>query len=452
MPAALDAPIRSTLPFTLPLAAVAALLLVVATSPGYFSFDSGFMWWQARTLQLSSLQAPGMTLLLAGMLRLGLGPGALVAFNISAFFVLIALLPALLGLGRWAALGVFLLLACCPPLLLLLPHLWTDVQLLVLLLAASAALLALARWRRVYLLSAVVALAMLCALWVRPNALAAVLPLLVAWSLLTFSGRGRQMSAVVLLLAVAFFGARAMDRIFVVEHRDAWAVPMMWDLQWLSASGNEIELPPGLYYPGLSAAQLRQTFDPDTAMGVFANPVANPGAEEFTAERRSALLAHWWQAVRTQPLPYLHHRARVFGRLLGSHRSGTGVGLIDSPGITAFRDNPPMKVANPGWHHAFRHFADALKAHGASAAWPWLVLGMGLLLIRSLRRLPWDDIDRTLLTIAASGWCYLLPFALIAPSTELRYAAWPIAASLLSGAGLWARAALRLHPARSSTN
>lgn len=443
MPTAANAPFLDPIKLTLPLATAAAMLLVLATWPGYLSFDSGFMWWQARTLQLSSLQAPGMTLLLAGLLRVGLGPGALIAFNICAFFGLLALLPGLLGLRRRAAFAAFVLVAFCPPLLLLLPHLWTDIQLLVLLLGASAALLAIARFGRSWRWNLITALTLMAALWVRPNALAAVLPLLLAWAVLAFDSRGRQALVVGALLGVAFLTHRALDRALVVEHRDAWAVPLMWDLQALSAASDRVELPVGLYYPGLSAAQLRASFDPDTAMGIFSNPVANPGAEAFTAERRTALLQSWWRAVRAQPSVYLRHRAQVFLRLLGSHQTGTGVALVDSPSIGAFRDNPPLTIANPSLHFQFRKLADGLKANSVSAAWPWLSLGLGMLLLRAARRAPLDRIDATLLVIAGSGVLYLLPFALIAPSTELRYVAWPIAALLLSGAGLLARAPLR---------
>ena len=421
------------LAFRLLLALLAAGLLIAAVWPGYLSFDSSFMWWQARTLALSNLQSSGMTLVLAALLRLGASPGLLVALHIGAFFLLLAWLPSVLGLRLgWRV----LLLALSPPLLLLLPHLWSDVHLLVVLLAAALFLLAAAQTgARALRMLAFVALAY--ALLVRPNALAAVLPLACALSLQSFARWPQRLGLIGAVLVVGFLLGRTLDRVWVVEHRDAWAVLLLWDLQAIGATTGEVELPAGLYYPSLTAAAFKASFDPDTAMGVFNSPVANPGAEQFTQARKAALLKRWWEAVRAHPEIYLAHRARTFGRLLGPHRDGTAVHLFDMPGQVAFRDNPPLASAWPSAHERFRALAEMLKSSGLAAPWLWLGLGSTLLAIGTWQRRRRLQIrEQTLLLIGASALAYLLPYALIAPSTEMRYLAWSICGLMLAGLGM----------------
>jgi len=415
------------------LALLLAIGLIAAVYPGYLSFDSSYVWWQARTGQMSNLSAPGFTLSVAL-----LGPTLPVIAQIVGYFLLIAALPRALGCGRVAAWVVFAALALCPPMLVLLPHLWSDVQLTVCLLAASLGLLlGAASQPRGYLL-ALIAVLLIYAVQIRLNALAAVVPLACAWGFLLDPRPRRALVACAALLATAFAVSSAINQTSVREQRSAWAVPVMWDLQAMSIASDQMLLPASVQGPGLDVAQLRTSFDQDTAVGLFSRTrsgVAGPGAEEFSRDRKSALVENWMAAIRAQPWTYLQHRTRVFSRLIGAHRDASALGLVDFPSVVQYLDNPPLAQPNSRWHDAYRALAEGLKASGLIA--PWIYLSAGIALgIYGLRRGPWRMQERVLLSIGLSGLLYLVPYFIIAPSTELRYAAWAVVACLLAGLGL----------------
>jgi hypothetical protein len=237
--------------------------------------------------------------------------------------------------------------------------------------------------------------------------------------------------AAVLLAGAALASALALK---IEERRDAWAVILMWDLQALSVARGAVLLPSNLHGPGLSAAELARSFDPHTAMGLYLNTpsgIANPGVEAFTAERKSALIGAWFSAIRTDPGAYLSHRTRVLIGLLGTHRDGSERGLIDAPGVTPFQNNPSPGAPLVPLNRPFLAAADALKSSGLIAPGLWLGLGALLFVARGFRRV--DRRDALLWAIAASALGYLLPYALIAPSIETRYALWSVLGLLLAG-------------------
>ena len=154
--------------------AIAVFALAVFTLyPGFYTFDSAYQLYQARTGEYHGLQPPTMTLAWAGLLGLGLPPGSLLVVHLAALCAGAALIG--LSLPRpWGLIAPLVLL--WPPFLALFGHLLIDVGLAASLLLATGWI----AWTRATGRGALgwwAAIPLAYAVGVRHNALLAVPPL-----------------------------------------------------------------------------------------------------------------------------------------------------------------------------------------------------------------------------------------------------------------------------------
>ncbi len=397
--------------------------------PGWYSFDSAYLLWQARSGAYSDLQPPLLALAWSLLLALGAAPGALLVLHLllataglflfarAATFSFAPLLPALL---LW------------PPFLVLFGHLWADVALAAALLLAGG-LLALARTHPRAAWFALLPLAY--AIGVRHNALPAVLPLLVLLVARVPRSHRRGGSALLLALAagVALYVASiALTRLLVAESRPAWTPTAIWDLSAVSVASGTLLLPPGLHGPGLDVDELRPLVNSDTSMTILVGATSgiNPGIDiPLPAPVLRDLRNGWLQLPLDHTEAWLHHRAAVAWSLFGPQRRDKTEDLMFVPRIVSFGDNPAI-VPN-------RTRANAVLAGVVMGRrdQPWctpiLYLLLALPALAAVQRRGFRG-DRGLVTaLVASAWLYALPLVFIVPSAEWRYTLWPMLASAL---------------------
>jgi hypothetical protein len=134
----------------------------------------------------------------------------------------------------------------------------------------------------------------------------------------------------------------------------------------------------------------------------------------------SEMVARWQAAILTHPAAYLRHRTRETTRLLG----------IDTrPVCYPFQErsvhpNPFVPEASPGTlNRAVMAALDAVKNGPLFRVWLYLALCAA-----------WAVVGRgrvAALALAASGVLYLVPYYVIAPDCDFRYAWWTVLAALL---------------------
>lgn len=421
-------------------AAVATPLAVLAWGlyPGYASFDTLSQLAQARGA-IDDVAAPGMVLLFRATAAHFHDTGFAFIFGLLMIVWATVVVLRQPGVPR---LAVALALGALLPLWLLLPQAWSDIHMLACLAAAVAIALRAPRdaqgrlgWMAVLAILALVG----WATWVRHNAILAVLPLL---GLLPAGPRGLRSRALAAgALVVALLLLRAASGMVVDVQRSVWALIPMWDLQALSIRRGEVLLPPGFVGPGMDVEQLRGAFSPYSAAPLFAGTrsgVRNPTIERLDAQQAQVLRRAWLDAVAAAPTDWLAHRATVLRGLLGTHRTGDLAAMVDVP---QFPPGARRSAGQERVHACWRGFAERAKAVGvASALWP-LLAGSLLLAVgwRRQRGLAWPVV-----LLAASALLYAAAYAVIAPSSELRYLAWPMWAWCMAGClALGGRAAMR---------
>jgi hypothetical protein len=438
-PAISHALMRKSALILIPALIVAAIML--ASWPGYLSFDSASQWQQARHGVFKDVAPPLLPALWRLFMLCGLpstsGPLLLVS-GLSVFgFARLACNAEAYGQSRlasvWALFGPL-----CPLLVLLLPHVWTDLLLTAALLAAGALLIA-PRFGRLAQFSVLVLLALATA--ARHNGILAVLPLatLMVWRIWPATRLLRRSLATVGVLTLLLASKWLLSTALVEQRVDTWAVTPMYDLQAVSLATGKQLLPTNLVGQGVNVKQLAVAFHPYSASMLFSGTqlaVVNPTLEQLTGEQSSALWSAWL-ALPLQPT-WWSHRWRLFRGLLGPHRAPGLVGLVDSPRITAYGDNPPLQTVFPAAHTWYRLTASAIKEYWLGAAVLYLLLGLvggTFLWWRSRRVVKPNPADQLLLfsafALLASAWLYTLPYFLLAPSSETRYVLWPALASWL---------------------
>jgi len=427
---------RKTALILLPTLILAIILL--ASWPGYLSFDSAFHWHQARHGEFGGAAPPLLTALWWLFIQCGLpstsGPllltGGMYVFGFARFALnaeardqpQLAIVLAVLG-------------PACPLLVLLLPHVWTDVLMTAALLAASSLLNA-PRFGRQAQLSVLVLLVL--ATSARHNGIFAVLPLTAwlvwrMWPEARLVQRGPILAGLLCLLVISKW---LLTTALIEQRLDGWATAPMYDLQAVSVATGKQLLPTNMVKPGMDVEQLAAAYHPFNGSLLFNADVANPAMTPLTADQRSALLTAWL-ALPLEPA-WWSHRWRLFRGLIGPHRATELAGLTDSPGFSARRDNPPLQRTFPVVHSWYRATASFVKRAWLGAAGLYLLLGLAggvFLWRRSRQAFEPEPSDHSLLLTAfvllTSAWTYTLPYFLLAPSADTRYLLWPALASWL---------------------
>ena len=466
--------------------AVSYCTLVAALSgPGFASFDTAYQWWMVRHAAVSTLWPPSYVITFGWFDVFSpyvYAPTVWFCINLTLVSAASSAIGYFCGRTVIAAVAIFLALAASPVSWLLLPHIWSDVALVAVLMLSVACMLVSAAWEaHKHVGKPMLCVSLLClfaAVGIRHNGMLAVLPLATLWCMITlrpFFAR----SGSALRVAFALVGATILTSIFVVVHTglshvlatersDTWAITAIWDLQAMSIATDQV-LIPTLISPNTGLADLRASYDPSNAVALYSRSKASwaNATTGLSTQQSTALATAWWNAIRAAPFAYLAHRSAAIALMLGIDQldASTGRPVATStrvePAQVSFRDNPTRAFWWDGGVNAWRRIADYL----ANSRWgtPIATLMMSLLTVaialtqsalRRRRNLRADgeksgascategmsghppalvpDTWPHAATCLASGAMYFAGLFVAAPTADMRYAFWPVIATVLT--------------------
>lgn len=404
--------------------------------PGYLSWDSAYVWWQARHGEFDPTQPPVMTRAWA-LARAALpDPGGMLLLQLLPLWAGLALFANAIGGGAARRAAVVLSIGLWPPLLALQPHLWKDVWTVGGFALAVGALAVDRRaphrgWRALALAALLVA----CAF--RMNALAGALPLLawMAWRACRAQPRPRLAAGLAtgaLVAVIAGLGTLA-------NHVPGRSVPMwpalaMWDLAAVSIAEDRNLFPPDWVEPALTVDDLRRDFSPYVNVPSFASGQLRLNFyHDYTPAQFDGLRAAWLALPREHPRAYFAHRWAVSRALLGLDAQAQPDYLVLQPGVVAFRDNPPLARRNDALHLQLQAALDRAIDTPLFTPALYLLVALAVLALAAWRRRASGPAALGCV-VAMSSLALTLPMFLIAPSSDFRYLAWPV---LAAGLSLW---------------
>jgi len=410
----------------------AAALYALAFYPGAMGFDSAYQWWQARGGQTSNVHSPALTWAWRASDALSDGPGALFLLQLALFFGGVALIALQLPLLRSVWRVAFVLGAGALPICwALFSALLSDTLLVGVLCCAVGLALPLRSGQGPGRFVAVLLL-LLIAVLLRKNALPAVLPLLVyafmrqfGWPLV----RSVLAACLVatLMQAAAWVGESRVDR-----HGSVLPSLELWDLAAMSIDSGQIVLPASSHGPALTVEDLAQAFRPYACSTLFEQTRAGmmPAFVDDGDPRGAQVTQAWLAAIAAHPGAYLRHRWRLTAALFGAKATDWPQELVYFTGETAYRDNPPLPAADGALNRAWLAVMRQLAPTPAFAAWPYLIVSIGVLAVAWRRRR--EPFGGLALAVVASGWLYGLPLVVLAASAELRYLGWTCVAAYIA--------------------
>lgn len=450
---------RTRLALLVAIAAAHVAVVSALTWPGFASFDTAYQWWMARQWEISTLWPPSYVIsfhvldLLRPMLS---APTAwflinLVLINLGAALVAFSCARTLMG-----TIFCHVAIVGSPVAWLLVPHIWSDVVLVSTLLLSTGGMLLVAIRGRSPVIGRLILAASLFGLFaavgVRHNAVIAVFPLTVLWLVVATDTRVTAPRALILMV---IYGA-AVTTLFAVMHlavsrwvtavrADNWAITAIWDLQALSVASGQ-NLVPKSISANTDVADLRSSFDPTNAVGMYSNSRAQwaNSTTGLTQLQALDLATAWHSAILTYPAHYLSHRAGVTAMLVGVQSNGR-VGTRVEPVQTQFRDNPPRHFWWAAGIDLWRKIALVMGAlwitsPAATMAIAAFTLVAGLM--RSQRVVHSGNLasdafgqgGKLLFAVAitASGLLYLAGLFFTAPASDMRFAFWPVIALVLA--------------------
>ena len=288
------------------------------------------------------------------------------------------------------------------------------------------------------------------AVGVRYNAAPALLPLF--WLLLLpFFGRpGWRRSVGMATLAISGTALLLVGgRLVSYQLLDAKRIHLeqaieLYDLAGISVISGADVIPDEAKRANFSSQVLRTAYSPNSSSSLIFRPdpaILPPLQLTENLQYLTIFRQAWEHAIINNPWAYLSHRGAVFGSLLGSffatvdyrQQSATfeaSVVVLGDPAVKSIDVGRPM--------FGQRIAASLLMAFINWAAvhtyllfgWPWLlVLVATFVETIVLRKRPMAEVA---IGLSASGLLYLLPYFVVAPSSDFRYLYWSIVAANLS--------------------
>lgn len=399
------------------LAALGFVLTIVAFYPGWMSNDSVAQYIDARADVYHDWNPVLFAWWWRQLDRIHTGPAPFLVQNALFYWVAFATMAFALAPRGLLAAVLVLLAGFWPGTLLIVGTIWKDIAFGTSQLLAYALLLAtdIAHGRPPWLLRIFLFLLLVFGVGVKTNGLT-VLPVTVAyWAYVEGwikTPRGRFL-AVAVLMSVPFISwsivpegkVRRTPQVQYIQTHDLLAI---------SASSGRLLLPDYVIEAkGLTAASAHDLYDPETNDAFFwgAGPVT---LYTDDPQQLRDLQERWLTALRSHPVQYLTHRARVFVKLL---RIGAR-----EPGIVC-----ACGIVKNEWGFEFSENAISrtLVASLAVSPWmffPWIYLGMMIVSSSLLAAHRVRAEFRGFVLAAISGsWCFVLPHFFVAPTSEYRY-------------------------------
>jgi hypothetical protein len=419
--------------------AVGAVAYAVVFYPGAMSFDSAYLWWQARGGESTNVYGVGMTWLWRVGNAVMPGPGALFVLQLLLFWSGLVLIAQRLSAPMPWRLVFMLVAAAAPVCFVLLSHVWSDTMLMAVLTCAIGIALRSREGCRLCLWP--VWALLLLAMTLRHNAAAAVFPLLIYTVHLRNANVDRgagtflRTASIALLVALLFQGASFLLDRTVDKRRATFAAIQLWDLAAVSLDVGTILLPPASHGAGLTLDDLRRAFVPYTNTILFEKTQAGMlGPHFFSPDDplNDEIRRAWFGAIVAHPASYLEHRWRLTRALFGSKSHDWPRGLVYFDGEHQYDGNPPVTPNSSRAHAWFVGLFEAMRDSVLLSAWPYLCLAVVALAAAVVRRHRADMWPA--LAVPTSGLLYAAPLPFIAPAAELRYTGWTCLAALIGTA------------------
>lgn len=255
---------------------------------------------------------------------------------------------------------------------------------------------------------------------------------------LSFSGRAAMSVLGFLTLAVLAFAIRAVAHVNVESQQNSWVTILAWDIAGVAARSDH---PVSMYHTpvpasGIKAAYNCRTSDP-LVFGTAPLPMNQPDREQKIPADMEAheYVTAWLDAVRSQPISYLEHRACVLTEYLGlgdAPHYPFPFGVVPNRLGVSFERTP----ANIALYFIYYPIADSVMFR----PWFWLLivtLASGYIAASGAPSLAFPLLFSALAS-AARG--------LIVPAADVRYALWIFVAAVYA-----AMIALDLAVARRGT-
>jgi hypothetical protein len=409
--------------------------------PGFTYSDSVRQFQQVVTGQIDNAHPPIMVYVWAAANRLVYGPAGMLALQDAGYWAGLVLVALRAFRGAGARMAFVLGLGLLPPLFGTLATVWKDSQALAALLLASGLAAHAVRRRASWSVGAALLL-VFYALALRFNNVLTVVPLVwllaeplstapMARRLAGALGPVRRRSAVFAALSAAMLSATcAIDTLGVKRVHYVAAVPL-WDLAQISLARGELLVPrSAITNPQLDLARLEWISRPYRcdyrSVRVDGQLTQDIGWQHLTGAEARAILWTWLRAIVAHPREYLAHRLRVSRMLLFGGRPAFRHVVGATEGFT----NPFTFEVRPGYP-TVQTVLRRCVGTPVCLPWPYAVLATAVLLACLRRR---GDDCRLARAIAASGLLSVAPLVVIAPSTDLRYSVWLIAAAPIAAA------------------
>lgn len=409
--------------------------------PGHVSFDAAHAWWQARGGTTTNTTPPVFVAVWRIINALADGAEGMLLLHTLMYWAGAALWLHALQAQSWRAFWFVAWLAFVPVLFVLRSHVWTDVGMMASLFLASGVLLqAQVNHRHVGVEKWAVAAwpCLIYALFLRHNALPAVLPLL-WWSLRLMLSNLRwpaRAMAVVLWLIATLFMAQTANRSVDVSV-PVWPSLAQFDLVGVSVQTNQMLLPSFMVGEGMTADELAKAHQPWSNIPVLSHTtrgMRQPFDPSLTADELKNIKQTWWRTIADHPHAWLQHRWLLNQALFGRKHPNWPHELMYVDAVVAYRNNPPLTKPNSQMYQTVMKWVKRYQYTHWFAAWPWLLLG-GLAFVATGfgRQTPIQTASRMLFVSAV---LYTLPLFVIAPAAELRYLGWPLVAAVVL-VGAW---------------
>jgi|GEM_PF-723190 len=310
---------------------------------------------------------------------------------------------------------------------------WKDVQMAVALLVATVILLyagKLSTGRKKYSLLALSAVAMVYAINMRYNAVAAVLPLLwlMWWQLPERSVRvynrtvdWLRLSLVAGVIVAALILVPILSLFKPVTATHPISSQMLDDVLHIYSTQRieQLHIQPDAKRALVSVSHRCQNVSTQTSLWISCAT-----ADEFhllSREQYPALRSVWLSAVSHHPVSYGSYRVGQFWGYLTPSNAGEAFiwqdGTVQNPYGLKFRPN--WVIARVSDYVGFMHFDFGFIFR----PYTWLLVGIALIVAAQRRRQSWQH-AREIVAIAASGVLYIIAYLPAVAAYDFRYSYW----------------------------
>lgn len=397
---------------------------MLAFYPGFMSPDSADQFAEALSLHFTDGHPPLMAAVWSVVNVIFFGPLGMLLLQLLLYWGSLFVLADIAWRKNYRWWWLWLLAGLLPSTINFIGVIWKDVEVEVCYLAVATGLLRArleARKPGGFLL-----VLLFYGMGIRWNSLPAALPLLYGWLMLRYPGwRWHLYLPSTLLAAVlsVFLLIHINYRILRAEPTGLWQVLVIYDLVAIECATGKPLVPNEFRNSNTSESQLCAAYDPmwiDPLFATFANP--RPPLHRVSAAAASALALPniWLDAVLEHPRLYASHRTAYFAKFLRIGEPNAYFYLYDTivPNGFGITHRPNALSLVHTWYVQRFESCFILKP------WFWLLASIGLFTVAVRRG------SILALIVSLSGFLYVMPYWVIGPAPDLRYASWLIMSSV----------------------